>query len=54
MKKDKMELDMNKLKMIEEVKKLDKDKMFIPTPPPKQKKSVLTKILNIFGYGKKR
>jgi hypothetical protein len=36
--------------MIEDIKKLDKTKMFAPEP----KKTMLQKILLIFGYGKKR
>jgi hypothetical protein len=38
--------------MIEEIKALDKSKMFMT--PPKKKVSFFTKILIAFGYGKKR
>jgi hypothetical protein len=38
--------------MIEEVKKLDKTKMF--QPKPKVKVSIIYKILMVLGYGKKR
>jgi hypothetical protein len=38
--------------MIEEIKKLDKTKMF--QPKPKVKISIIDKILMILGYAKKR
>jgi hypothetical protein len=38
--------------MIEEIKKLDKSKMFVEKP--KEKISIFNKILMILGYGKKR
>jgi hypothetical protein len=38
--------------MIEEVKQIDKTKMFLP--PPKEKISILKKLSIILGYGKKR
>jgi hypothetical protein len=38
--------------MIEEVKKLDRKKMF--KEKPKNKVSIIDKILKILGYGKKR
>jgi hypothetical protein len=38
--------------MIEEIKKLDKNKMFVETDKPK--KSIFDKILMILGYVKKR
>jgi len=37
--------------MIDEIKKLDKNKMFVKEQKPK--KSILKKILMIFGYVKK-
>lgn len=37
--------------MIEEIKKLDRDKMF--EPPKKEKLSFFKKLSIIFGYGKK-
>ena len=37
--------------MIEEIKKLDKTKMFVP--PKKEKLSFFKKLSIIFGYGKK-
>lgn len=38
--------------MIEEIKKLDKTKLF--TPKDKMKISIIDRILSILGYGKKR
>jgi len=38
--------------LIEEIRGLDKKEMF--KPKPKQKKSLLKKIMLILGYGKKR
>jgi len=38
--------------MIDEIKKIDKEKIF--QPKPKKKVSILDKILVILGYGKKR
>jgi hypothetical protein len=38
--------------MIEDIKKLDKRKMFVEKP--KNKVSIIDKILKILGYGKKR
>lgn len=52
MQKDQMQTDLIKQKQIEEIKSLDKSKMFIP-PPPKKKMSLLKKILIAFGYGEK-
>jgi hypothetical protein len=46
-----MQTERIKQKQIEEIKSLDRSKMFIP--PPKKKTSLLTKILIAFGYGKK-
>lgn len=51
-KKDQLEVDNQKIKMIQELKKIDKTKMFVK--PEKKKKSMINKILMIFGYGKKR
>lgn len=50
--KDKVEISNHKSQMIEEVKKLDKTKMF--QPKPKVKVSIIDKILMVLGYGKKR
>jgi hypothetical protein len=38
--------------MIDEIKNIDKTKMFVEKP--KKKISILSKILKILGYGKKR
>lgn len=51
-KKDRLEIDNHKNKMIQDLKKVDKTKMFIK--PEKKKKSIINKILTIFGYGRKR
>jgi len=47
-----MEIVSNKKRLIEEIKSLDKNKMF--QPKPKKKVSIIDKILKILGYGKKR
>ncbi len=52
MEKDKKELETHKNQTIEEIKKIDKKNLFTQTPKPK--KSILKKILKIFGYDKKR
>jgi hypothetical protein len=52
MKKDSEEVKSHKKKVIDEIKKIDKKKIFEPIP--KKKISILEKILIIFGYGKKR
>jgi hypothetical protein len=52
MEKDRKEIDAHKRKMIEEIKMLDKSKMFVEKP--KEKISIFNKILMILGYGKKR
>jgi hypothetical protein len=39
------------MKMIEEIKKIDKSKMF--EEKPKNKVSIIDKMLKILGYGKK-
>lgn len=51
MKKDNKEIQNHKIQMIEEIKKLDKRKMF--EEKPKKKVSIIDKILKILGYGKK-
>ena len=50
MKKDELEIQKEKVKMIEEVRKLNKNEMF----KPEKKKTLLSKLLIILGYGKKR
>jgi hypothetical protein len=52
MKKDSNDVNRHKQKAIQEIKQLDKTKMF--QPKPKEKVSILKKILMIFGYGKNR
>ena len=52
MEKDKMETENLKKQMIEEIKKMDRKKMF--EEKPKNKVSIIDKILKILGYGKKR
>jgi len=47
-----MEIVSNKKRLIEEIKSLDKNKMF--QPKPKKKVSIIDKILKILGHGKKR
>jgi hypothetical protein len=49
--KDKMEIQNHKNQMINEIKKMDKTEMF--KPKPKNKVSIINKILKILGYGKK-
>jgi hypothetical protein len=51
MKKDLSEIELNKKKLAQEIRQLDKSKMF--QPKPKKKVSIIDKILIIFGYGKK-
>jgi hypothetical protein len=52
MEKDSKEIQNHKMKLIEEIKKIDKTTMF---KEPKMKKlSFFQKVLIIFGYGKKR
>lgn len=51
MEKDKMEVNNHKNRLIEDIKSLDKSKMFLPKP--KKKISILNRILIILGYGKK-
>lgn len=50
MKKDQEQIDKIKEKQISEIKSYNKSEMF----KPKQKISLLKKILIILGYGKKR
>ena len=52
MEKDKSDLEMEKKRMIEEIKKIKKEDLF--RPKEKNKISILSKILKILGYGKKR
>ena len=52
MEKDQKEIQSHKIQMIEEIKKLDKKKMF--EEKPKNKVSIIDKVLKILGYGKKR
>ena len=49
MKKDQKEVEIQKQKMIEEVKKINRDELF----KPKKKVSIIDKLLKILGYGKK-
>jgi hypothetical protein len=50
--KDKTEIQNHKKMMIEEIKSLNKEEIF--KPKPKNKVSIIDKILKILGYGKKR
>jgi hypothetical protein len=52
MEKDKKEIQTNKKKLIDEIKSIDKDKMFVVKP--KERISIFNKILITLGYGKKR
>ncbi len=52
MEKDQKEIQNHKNQMIEEIKRLDRKKMF--EEKPKNKISIIDKILKILGYGKKR
>jgi cell division protein FtsL len=49
--KDQEQAEQYKQKLIQEIKSLDRSKMFIP--PPKKKTSFFKKILIAFGYGEK-
>lgn len=49
--KDQKDLKDQKKRMIDEIKSLDKNKMFLEKP--KKKISIWNKILIILGYGKK-
>ena len=50
MKKDQKQVEIEKMRMIEEVKKINKNELF----KPKKKVSIIDKILKVLGYGKKR
>ena len=50
-KKDQEETDRQKQKLIEEIKSLDKSKIF--ATKPKKKTSLFKKIIIVLGYGKK-
>lgn len=52
MTKDEKEIQNHKMKMIDELKKFDRDEL-IPKPTPKQKLTLSKKLAQIFGYGKK-
>ena len=52
LKRDEVEILNHKDKLINEIKSLDKNKMF--KVPEKKKINFFTKILMIFGHGKKR
>ena len=53
-KKDELEIETHKNRLINQIKKIDRTKMFIPEPETKKKKmSLFNKLLIIFGYGKK-
>lgn len=52
MKKDEKEIQNHKMKMINEIIKINRDEI-IPKPAPKQKLTLIKKIAKIFGYGKK-
>jgi hypothetical protein len=51
-KKDEMEVNLNKKKLIEEIKSIDRETMFKKQEKPKM--GFFEKISIIFGYGKKR
>lgn len=51
-KKDELEIENYKLKIIQDLKNIDKTKMFVK--PEKKKISVFNKILMIFGYGREK
>jgi len=52
-KKDEIEINLHKEKLIKEIKSIDREKMFsIPPSPPKI--SFFKKLLIVLGYGKKR
>ena len=52
MEKDRISIQNHKMKMIEELKSLNRDELFIPLKT-KKKTNFFTKIINILGYGKK-
>lgn len=45
-----MEVEENKKKMIDEVKSIDRSKLF--SPPPKEKTTLIKKLVKIFGFKK--
>jgi len=49
--KDQIEIDINKEKLIKNIKSIKKETMF---PPKKEKQSFFNKILKILNNGKKR
>ena len=49
MKKDQKEVEIQKTRMINEIKKINKEELF----KPKKKVSIIDKLLKILGYGKK-
>lgn len=51
MEKDKKEIQTSKSKLIEEIKSIDKEKMF--ATKPKEKLSIINKILITLGWKKK-
>ena len=51
MTKDQQEIQNHKMRMIDEIKKLNKEEMF--NKPKKKKTSFISRILMILGYGKK-
>ena len=52
MTKDEKEIQNHKMKMIDELKKFDKNEL-VPKQTPKQKLTLIKKLAQIFGYGKK-
>jgi len=52
MKKDDAEIIVHKQKLIDEILKIDKSKMFEP-PKPKKKLTFFQRLLIFIGYGKK-
>ena len=51
MERDQKQIQSHKQKMIEEIKRIDRKKLF--EEKPKNKISIMDKILKILGYGKK-
>ena len=51
LKKDQKEVEIQKKKMIDEIKKIDKSELFVIKQ--EKKVSIIDKLLKIFGYGKK-
>jgi hypothetical protein len=52
MEKDRIEIEIQKKKMIDEIKSIDKSKMFVPKQ--KDKISIFKKILMILGNGNRK